>query len=147
MLGQARGVYKILKHFFGCFTPEERISACLPRALRQVLISDRIWGYEANTLFDLNIIALCCLSCHRKAPWLSYFKPSVPLVKIYLKNLKKKGLAPTSPLHPQANNLLTCSLLQHKAESLFNTNLPIMDLTWYVNRKSLFTCCPHFVHW
>lgn len=49
--------------------------------LRQILISDRRWGYEADTTVDLSIIALCCFSCHRKAPWWSYFKPSVPLVR------------------------------------------------------------------
>lgn len=55
------GVYEVRRHSFGHFTPQEGgpLHAC--QVLRQVLVSDRGWGYEADTLFDLSIIALCCL--------------------------------------------------------------------------------------
>lgn len=82
-------------------TPEESLSACLPRLLRQVLTSNRDGVYEADTiLIDLSVIALCCLSCHRKAPWLSYFKPSGAFKEGYLKNLKKRLSAHLTPPPP-----------------------------------------------
>lgn len=77
----------------GAFKGMLRSRKCLGAGLqRQVLIVNRGSAYEADTsLSTLALTVLCCLSCHRKAPWLSYFKPSVPLTEGYLENLKKKA--------------------------------------------------------
>lgn len=82
-LGQAQGYTRYSSIPLDASGPKS-LSACLPRALRQVLRGLREDGarYEADAICsDLSAIALCCLSCHRKAAWLSYFKPSVPLVR------------------------------------------------------------------
>lgn len=92
---------------------------------------------------------LCCLSCHRKTPWLSYFKPLVPLVRGTWKILKKRLSAHLTPPPPGQQTTCSCCWLQRKAERSFNTELFTHNRSDLVcrYRKSLFTCCPHFVHW
>jgi len=133
------------KHSFRCSIPrrEPQCQGCWGKSsflaedgvMRPCLISSRRWGYEADTIFiDLSIIALCCLSCHRKAPWLSYFKPSVPLGRGTWKILKKRLSAHLTPPPPGQQTACSHAIYSSiKLKSLFNTRLFIMDLTWYVN--------------